>query len=102
MTDVRTLEQEASDAVELWELANAEGDEATLGEIAEMLRGAVARASEAELKALLSGEVDGNDCYVEIHAGAGGTESRDWASMLADVCALGERPRLQGRAHRGA
>ncbi len=82
MTDVRTLEQEASDAVELWELANAEGDEATLGEIAEMLRGAVARASEAELKALLSGEVDGNDCYVEIHAGAGGTESQDWASML--------------------
>jgi peptide chain release factor 2 len=42
----------------------------------------VKRAQEAELKALLSGEVDGNDCYIEINAGAGGTESQDWASML--------------------
>ncbi len=82
MDDVRALEQEAADAVELWELADAEGDKSMFGEVEDSLRNAVARASEAELKALLSGEVDGNDCYVEIHAGAGGTESQDWASML--------------------
>ncbi len=82
MEDIRTLEQEASDAVELWELADAEGDKSMFTEVEELLRAAVDKASAAELKALLSGEVDGNDCYVEIHAGAGGTESQDWAAML--------------------
>merc|ERR1711916_133402 len=48
----------------------------------ELLNSAVERAERAELEALLSGEADGNDCYVEIHAGAGGTESQDWAGML--------------------
>src|SRR3546814_13703746 len=41
-----------------------------------------ARAEEDKIKALLGGEADGNDCYIEVHAGAGGTESQDWAEML--------------------
>ncbi|MBI1338619.1 peptide chain release factor 2 [bacterium] len=82
MEDVRALQREAVDAEELWELASAENDPAMLEEVAASLRAAVARAEQAELKALLSGEADGNDCYVEVHAGAGGTESQDWASML--------------------
>jgi peptide chain release factor 2 len=82
LDDIRNLEREANDAVELYELAEAEGDKGTLAEIGVSLRQAVEKAKAAELKALLSGEVDGNDCYIEINAGAGGTESQDWASML--------------------
>ena len=51
-------------------------------EAAQELKRLKARAERAELEALLSGEADGNDCYVEINAGAGGTESQDWAEML--------------------
>jgi peptide chain release factor 2 len=82
MNDIRTLEREANDAVELWEMAEAEGDKGALAEVEANIRAALANAKAAELKALLSGEVDGNDCYIEINAGAGGTESQDWASML--------------------
>ncbi len=82
MDDIRTLESEANDASDLWELAEAENDKAMFGEVAASLRQAVDRARQAELKALLSGEADANDCYLEINAGAGGTESQDWANML--------------------
>lgn len=82
MNDIRELEREASDAVELWEMAEAEGDAGALAEVAASVRAAVEKAKDAEMKALLSGEVDANDCYIEINAGAGGTESQDWASML--------------------
>jgi len=82
MEDIRALETEARDAVDLWEMAEAEGDKAMFAEVEKSIRASVERARAAELKALLSGEVDGNDCYVEINAGAGGTESQDWASML--------------------
>ncbi len=82
MEDVRALEREASDAVELWEMADAEGDASLFAEVESSLRASVRKAEAAEMKALLSGEVDGNDAYVEIHAGAGGTESQDWAAML--------------------
>jgi peptide chain release factor 2 len=77
---VLDLEQEASDSLELIELA--EGDEDMLSDVASSLKKAAARAEKAELEALLSGEADGNDCYMNINAGAGGTESQDWASML--------------------
>jgi peptide chain release factor 2 len=80
--DIVTLEREAQDAVDLWEMAEAEGDKSMFAEVEASIRASVKRAQEAELKALLSGEVDGNDCYIEINAGAGGTESQDWASML--------------------
>jgi peptide chain release factor 2 len=82
MDDIRALEREVDDAVALWELADSEGDKSMFAEVDTGLRAAVKKATEAELKALLSGEADGNDCYLEINAGAGGTESQDWASML--------------------
>ncbi|MBI1361649.1 MAG: peptide chain release factor 2 [Alphaproteobacteria bacterium] len=82
MDDVRELERETQDAVDLWDLADAEGDSGMFAEVEASLRSAMEKAEAAELKALLSGEVDGNDCYLEIHAGEGGTESQDWASML--------------------
>ena len=82
MDDIRALERSADDAVELWEMAESEGDTTMFAEVEASLRAAVGKATDAELKALLSGEADANDCYVEINAGAGGTESQDWASML--------------------
>ena len=82
MEDIRDLEREAQDATDLWEMAEAEGDKAMFAEVEKSIRASVEKAKAAELKALLSGEVDGNDCYLEINAGAGGTESQDWANML--------------------
>jgi peptide chain release factor 2 len=79
---VQKLERELSDAVEFAELAEAEKDEASLEETAQQLALLKDLAARAELEALLSGEADGNDCYLEINAGAGGTESNDWANML--------------------
>jgi peptide chain release factor 2 len=79
---VRSLERETKDAVELAELAEMEGDESVGDEAAAALRALKERAARAELEALLSGEADGNDAFVEINSGAGGTESADWALML--------------------
>ena len=79
---VRELESKRADALGYAELADAEGDEASLDEASTELRRLKERAARAELEALLSGEADGNDCYIEINAGAGGTESQDWAEML--------------------
>lgn len=79
---VRVLERERADTLELAELADADGDDSLLDEARKALAAAQGRAAQAELEALLSGEADGNDCYVEINSGAGGTESQDWAQML--------------------
>ena len=79
---IEALEVEASDSAELVEMAEAEGDEALLDDVRAGLTKAAARAGRAELEALLSGEADANDTYVQINAGAGGTESQDWAGML--------------------
>jgi len=79
---VRELTTEVADVRELAEMAEADGDTALLDEAEAVLTALKARADKAELIALLSGEVDANDCYIEIHAGAGGTESQDWANML--------------------
>jgi peptide chain release factor 2 len=79
----RTLEREVADATGLIELAEADGDEALIAEGEAALRGLATRTRKAELEALLSGEADGNDAYLEVHAGAGGTESQDWALMLS-------------------
>ncbi len=79
----RRLEQDLEDNLELIELGEAEADAAVVAE-AETALGAVRqRALKMQLESLLAGEADGNDCYLEIHAGAGGTESQDWAEMLA-------------------
>jgi peptide chain release factor 2 len=82
VTGFTGLEQEFEDTVELIEMAEAEGDEAILGEAEEALAGLRKIAAGQELESLLSGEADGNDCFLEVHAGAGGTESQDWAMML--------------------
>jgi peptide chain release factor 2 len=79
---VRTIEQEMTDTAELIELAELEGDEAMVDEAVASLAALAARAEEDKINALLAGEADGNDCYIEVHAGAGGTESQDWAEML--------------------
>ncbi len=79
---VRGLERDLADAVEFSEMADAEGDEASLEDARAQLAGLKQRAARAELEALLSGEADGNDAYLEINSGAGGTESCDWAGML--------------------
>lgn len=77
---VRKLEKEISDAPELMELA--EDDPDMLTDLEASLRRSAEQAAQAELAALLSGEADGNDCYLQINAGEGGTESQDWASIL--------------------
>ena len=82
MNAVTEIASEMSDIVDLAELAEEESDEASLDEAQEMLRGLRDRAAKAEIEALLSGEADANNAFVEIHPGAGGTESNDWASML--------------------
>ena len=79
---VLALEREVRDTLDLAEMAEAEGDVGLLDEAHESLRQIQKRAAKAELEALLAGEADGNDAYIEINSGAGGTESQDWASML--------------------
>ncbi len=74
--------QELDDQVMLIELGEAEGDQTVITEAEASLRKLKAEVSRRELEALLSGEADGNDAYLEVHAGAGGTESQDWANML--------------------
>ncbi|MBO9714406.1 peptide chain release factor 2 [Sphingomonas sp.] len=78
----RAIETELNDTVELIELAEAEGDTGMVDEGVAGLAALAARAEQDKVKALLSGEADSNDTYVEINAGAGGTESQDWAEML--------------------
>ena len=70
------------DAITLSELADEEGDEGSVAEARSMIADLMARVRQVELESLLSGEADGNDCYLEIHAGQGGTEAQDWAEML--------------------
>lgn len=77
---VLDLEKEAEDGLELYELS--EGDEDMVADVQASLKATREKAAKAELQALLSGEADANDCYLQINAGAGGTESQDWASML--------------------
>ncbi|MGH6951079.1 MAG: peptide chain release factor 2 [Vitreimonas sp.] len=79
---ILSLERDLRDNLELAEMAEAEGDGALVDEAHANLRAAQERAAKAELEALLSGEADSNDAYVEINSGAGGTESQDWAEML--------------------
>jgi peptide chain release factor 2 len=79
---VREISAEMADAIEFVELGEAEGDDAVVADGLASLKALADRADADKVKALLSGEADGNDTYIEIHAGAGGTESQDWAEML--------------------
>src|SRR6202012_4439365 len=76
------LANELRDAKELIEMAEAENDAAMVTDAENTLLALNKRAEQMRLESMLSGEADGNDSYIEIHAGAGGTESQDWASML--------------------
>jgi peptide chain release factor 2 len=78
----RAIERDLADTAELVELAEAEGDEAMAIEATEALARLAERAERDKVAALLSGEADARDTYIEINAGAGGTESQDWAEML--------------------
>ncbi|SVD11726.1 uncharacterized protein METZ01_LOCUS364580, partial [marine metagenome] len=76
------LVREFNENVELIELAEAENDLDIASEAENALLALAKRARKLELETMLSGEADGNSCFIEIHAGAGGTESQDWAEML--------------------
>ena len=78
----RAIESELSDTVELMDMAEAEGDDAMVEEGLAALAELAERAERDKVAALLAGEADANDTYIEINAGAGGTESQDWAEML--------------------
>src|SRR5207253_10718986 len=82
LTAIGRIEQELDDQVTMIELGEAEDDAKAVADAESALRKLKAEVARRELEALLSGEADGNDSYVEVHAGAGGTESQDWANML--------------------
>jgi peptide chain release factor 2 len=79
---VNEIAAEMSDAIEFIAMGEAEGEEAIVEDGLATLAALADRADADKVQALLSGEADGNDTYLEIHAGAGGTESQDWAEML--------------------
>ena len=81
-TAITSLESELRDNAELAQLAHMDADEELLEAAAQALSLAKSKADAAELEALMSGEADGNACFVEIHPGAGGTEAQDWAEMV--------------------
>ena len=78
----RRIEREVAEAVELIELGDAEGDAGVVADAERLLGALREEAQRRALESLLSGEADSNDCYLEVHAGAGGTEAQDWAEML--------------------
>jgi peptide chain release factor 2 len=80
---LRAIKQDLSDNLELIELGEMEDDAGVVKEAEDALKELKVRAAEKELEALLDGEADGNDTFLEINSGAGGTESCDWASILA-------------------
>ncbi|AJC78879.1 peptide chain release factor 2 [Rhizobium etli bv. phaseoli str. IE4803] len=79
---VKQLEQQLNDNIELIELGEEEGDQSVVKEAEDTLKALKAEAARRQVEAMLSGEADGNDTYLEVHSGAGGTESQDWANML--------------------
>lgn len=79
---MKSMRTDLADTAELIELGEADGDEEMVDEGVASLRELAARSRRLQVEALLSGEADGNDSYVEVHSGAGGTESQDWANML--------------------
>ncbi|MBF0864990.1 MAG: peptide chain release factor 2 [Gluconobacter potus] len=79
---VQRIESEVEGTLELVELAEMEGDESLVQDAVQTLRAIAEDVRKREIESLLSGEADSNDCYVEVNAGAGGTEAQDWAEML--------------------
>ena len=79
---VDDIGRDLSDNIELLGLGEAENDGGVVAEAEAAMHGLHSQVEKAKLSALLSGEADGNDCFLEIHAGAGGTEAQDWAQIL--------------------
>ena len=82
LSAIGRIEQELADQLTMIELGEAEKDQKTITDAEEALKKLKAEVARRELEALLSGEADSNNSYLEVHAGAGGTESQDWANML--------------------
>ena len=78
----RRIERQLADALEMIEMGEAEGETEIVAEAELSLAALKTEVAKRELESLLSGEADANDCYLEVHAGAGGTEAQDWALML--------------------
>lgn len=83
----RAIETELSDGIELIELGEAEGDDGVVADAESSIMELARKADRLRLESLLSGEADANDAFLEVHAGAGGTESQDWADMLVRMYA---------------
>jgi peptide chain release factor 2 len=82
VSGIRRLERDLDDAVTLIELGESENDAGTVTEGEAAIRQIQVEAARRQIETLLSGEADANDTYLEVHSGAGGTESQDWAQML--------------------
>ncbi len=82
LSGIGKVEQELEDDIGMIELGEAEGDAGVVAEAEAALKTLKKEVARRELEALLSGEADRFDSYLEVHAGAGGTESQDWAQML--------------------
>lgn len=82
LTNYEEMDTALADLSELSELAEADSDESVIAEVMTHLEELKIRAKRGELEALLSGEADANDAFLEVHAGSGGTEAQDWAEML--------------------
>jgi peptide chain release factor 2 len=76
------LSSALNDNIELIAMGEDEGDQSIIADAENSIRALKGEIARLQVEALLSGEADGNDCYLEVHSGAGGTESQDWASML--------------------
>jgi peptide chain release factor 2 len=83
LSRVQKLEQDLKDSVELLELAEMEDDQALVVSAEQDIENLCQKIRRLRLETLLSGEADENNCFIEVHAGAGGTEAQDWALMLA-------------------
>ncbi|MCD2171763.1 peptide chain release factor 2 [Rhizobium sp. C4] len=79
---LKKLESELTDNIELIELGEAEDDDSIVKDAEDSIRTLRTEFARLQVEAMLSGEADGNDTYLEVHSGAGGTESQDWANML--------------------
>ena len=82
ISGIKHIQSTIADSVELIAMGEAEGDQSIVTDAEKSLMALKTDVAAIELDALLSGEADGNDSYLQINAGAGGTESQDWASML--------------------
>ena len=82
LSAIARLEQDLTDALDLIEMGEAEGDTTIVAEAEEGVRAVQIEAARRQIETLLSGEADQNDTYLEVHSGAGGTESQDWTRML--------------------